>query len=72
MAPRLKESELKRLTHIKVYLRHKRKRAMRLKKDLSFASLRFTPFLGLHSLHGAQRGNCKTFAIQKPTESAKI
>jgi hypothetical protein len=36
MAPRLKESELKRLTHIKVYLRHKRKRGMKLKKDLSF------------------------------------
>jgi len=36
MAPRLKESELKGLTHIKVYLRHKRKRGMSLKKDLSF------------------------------------
>ena len=27
---------------------------MILKKDLSFFSLRFIPFLGLHSLHGAQ------------------
>ena len=35
---------------------------MRLKKDLSFTSLRFTPFLGLHSLHGAQ-----LVGAQKPT-----
>jgi len=41
---------------------YKRKRAMVLKKDLSFFSLRFIPFLGLHSLHGAQ-----LVGSQKPT-----
>ncbi len=41
---------------------YKRKRAMILKKDLSFSSLRFIPFLGLHSLHGAQ-----LVGSQKPT-----
>ena len=35
---------------------------MKLRKDLSFFSLRFIPFLGLHSLHGAQ-----LVGFQKPT-----
>ncbi len=43
------------MTHIKVYLRHKRKRGMKLKKDLSFKFFKVYPFLRL------------TFSTWRPT-----